>query len=95
MDLNPSNTPCPHCGSTECVIDDYGQDGEAVVCGGCGEFVRDLTEDEMDEQDEADAELAADRILERQELEDFEGREFYEDCCDPYDCEYDRGGYDE
>lgn len=90
-------TPCS-CGSHDRLID-----GDAnLVCASCGTVLRPATEDELaewaeflEDSEERDAELAADRILERQELEDFEGREFYEDCCDPYDCEYDRGGYDE
>lgn len=39
-------------------------------------------EDFEDEDDEYDAELAADQILERQELEDFEGHTPFEDFMD-------------
>ena len=43
----------------------------------------------MEEEEEYDREYAADCILERQELEDFEGHEFYDaDCEGYYDCEW-------
>ena len=51
---------------------------------GADEFEREPTQEELDD---LDAELAADLILERQELEDFENH--YGPCDSPYD---DRGG---
>jgi hypothetical protein len=75
------NTTCPDCGSEMLV------DGDFIGCEECG-FGRELTDDELSEMSEYDAELAADRILEQQELEDFEGIGFegecydFEGCCD-------------
>jgi tRNA(Ile2) C34 agmatinyltransferase TiaS len=82
-----SEPTCPACESTYTYID---EDGD-FRCVDCGEYIRAATPEEIEAVAEQDAELAADRILEQQELEDFEGREFYEDPGDPYDCEYDRG----
>lgn len=89
-----TNTPCS-CGSTET----YVNEALYLVCLSCDTVLRPATDDEvaawtayLDEQDDRDE--PNDDILERQELEDFEGREFYEDAGDPYDCEFDRGGED-
>lgn len=61
------NTTCPACESTYTYID---EDGD-FRCVDCGEYIRAATPEEIEAVTEHDAELAADRILEQQELSDF------------------------
>ena len=76
------------CGSTEGVVD-----GDRIICVECDDAVRSATDSEMHESDDyEDEDEPNDNILAQQELEDFEGKDFYEDAGDPYDCEFDRGG---
>ena len=80
------NTTCPSCGCDETELSD---EHDALLCCECGEVVHELTAEEQYDLDFENDE-PNDAILAQQELEDFEGHEFYNDgecydfegCCD-------------
>jgi transcription initiation factor TFIIIB Brf1 subunit/transcription initiation factor TFIIB len=58
---------CPDCGSTYVNV----SADDELLCNDCGAYLREATQEELMLAHELDAELAADRILEQQELSDF------------------------